>query len=36
VAAEDATTILRQGDAETLKSMNEDLSTLMDDLGDLL
>ena len=36
VAADDATAILRQGDAETLKSMNEELSSLMDDLGDLL
>ena len=36
VAAAEATTVLRQGDAETLKSMNEELSSLMDDLGDLL
>jgi hypothetical protein len=36
VGADEATAILRQGDAETLKSMNEELSSLMDDLGDLL
>jgi hypothetical protein len=36
VSADSATTILRQGDAETLRSMNQELSSLMDDLGDLL
>jgi hypothetical protein len=36
VAAGDATTILRQGDPETLKQMNDELSKVMDDLGDLL
>jgi hypothetical protein len=36
VGATDATTILRQGDAETLKQMSDELSKVMDDLGDLL
>ena len=36
VNADEATRVLRQGDAATLRSMNEELSTLMDDLGDLL
>jgi hypothetical protein len=36
VGAADATTILRQGDAETLKEMSDELSKVMDDLGDML
>jgi hypothetical protein len=36
VAAAAAQAVLRQGDADALKAMNEDLSKVMDDLGDLL
>ena len=31
-----ATAVLQQGDADALKAMQSDLSSLMDDLGDLL
>ncbi len=36
VGAADATAVLRQGDTDTLKAMNEELGKVMDDLGDLL
>lgn len=36
VGASDATSILRQGDAQALKDMSDELSKVMDDLGDLL